>query len=113
MKRSHDDHKLHTVVGGVAADQADMRYHPMVTRPRVGSRFAGTRTEKIAVRSQARRQSKKYRSMESMAGAAQNALNKGMHRKKKPRGVSADAMQFSDRKDQERAVGGKMRRRSY
>lgn len=111
-KHPHNEYGFSAVDRGMAADQANMRYHPMSTGPRTGSRFAGTRTEKMAVQNQARRQSKKYRSIESMGGAATNALQKNMH-KNKPRGVSASAMQFRDRKSQEGAVGGNMRRGRY
>jgi hypothetical protein len=77
-----------------------------------GSRFAGTRSEKIGVGAQARRQSKKYRPLSSLSGAAKNALKKKMH-KKRPRGVSEDLMKIVDRKSQEKQTGGKMRRGAY
>jgi len=115
MSHNSQDYGFSAVDRGMAADQANMRYHPMGAGPKVGSRYAGTRTEQIGVQQRARAQSKKYRSMESMGGAATNALKKNMHKtpKKPKRGGGEDAMMYHDRKYQEAAVGGKMRRKSY
>lgn len=97
---------------GVAANQANMRYYPYAEIP--ASRFAGTRTEKIAVTDQARRQSKTGRPLSSLGAAAKNAIKKNIHKSKrkpkKPRGVSEDLMKLRDRKSQESEAGGNIRR---
>jgi len=97
---------------GVAADQARMRYYSHGRR--VGSPFAGTKSEQVAVQSQARGQSKKNFAFGSMSSAAKNAVDKNMHKKKpskKPRGVNEDVMHMRDRQGQEDEYG--VRRKGY